>query len=132
MEPSERMRLARRYAGLSQSQLAQRVGVQRSAVSHWESPDGKSPNVAHLREVAMATGVQFEWLVTGRGAMQISPDLSMDSVPAAVGLLIEDDAELRLIRFYRNAALRARVLLIEFAEMMAAQRKGMQLKKRSR
>ena len=69
MDAPERVRMARRLAGLSQSQLAESVGVQRSAVSHWESPKGKSPSVSHLREVALATGTQFEWLATGRGPM---------------------------------------------------------------
>ena len=69
MTAQQRIRLARRHAGLSQAQLAEAVGVQRSAVSHWEAPQGKNPSVTHLREVALATGVQFEWLATGRGEM---------------------------------------------------------------
>jgi transcriptional regulator with XRE-family HTH domain len=52
---------------MSQMTLAEAVQVQRSAVSHWESAQAKNPSVSHLREIAMATGVQFEWLVTGRG-----------------------------------------------------------------
>lgn len=35
MTSQERIRLARRMAGLSQTQLAKIAGVQRSAVSHW-------------------------------------------------------------------------------------------------
>ena len=38
MNPQDRIRLARRHAGLSQARLAEAIGVQRSAVSHWESP----------------------------------------------------------------------------------------------
>ncbi|HEX2082446.1 MAG TPA: helix-turn-helix transcriptional regulator [Xanthomonadaceae bacterium] len=49
MSLQARIRMARRHAGLSQAALAQAVGVQRSAVSHWESPQAKSPRVAHLR-----------------------------------------------------------------------------------
>ena len=60
MTPQQRIRLARRHGGLSQTQLAQRVGVQRSAVSHWASANGKHPTVAHLCEIAQATGVNFE------------------------------------------------------------------------
>ena len=55
MSSQERIRLARRHAALSQSQLAQAVGVQRSAVSHWEAPQGKNPSVKHLRDVAVVT-----------------------------------------------------------------------------
>ena len=76
MTPQQRIRLARRHAGLSQAALGAAVGVQRSAVGHWESARGKHPSMAHLREIALITGVQFEWLATGRGKM----DLSLDTV----------------------------------------------------
>ena len=47
MTQQERIRLARRAAGMSQNQLAQAVGVQRSAVSHWEAPLGKASSETH-------------------------------------------------------------------------------------
>ena len=46
---AHRIRVARRSAGLSQAQLATELRVQRSAVSHWEAANAKSPNAAHLR-----------------------------------------------------------------------------------
>ena len=57
MHSQDRIRLARRHAGMSQARLAEAIGVQRSAVSHWESPQGKNPSVDHLRQVAMVAGV---------------------------------------------------------------------------
>ena len=36
MTPQQRIRLARRHAGLSQATLGTAVGVQRSAVGHWD------------------------------------------------------------------------------------------------
>ncbi|QCW25058.1 helix-turn-helix transcriptional regulator [Lysobacter enzymogenes] len=108
MTPQQRIRLARRHAGLSQAALGTAVGVQRSAVGHWESAQGKFPSVTHLREVALATGVQFEWLATGRGRMNLSQDTAMDSVAAADALLVEDALELRLLAAFREAPARAR------------------------
>lgn len=124
MTQQERIRLARRTAGLSQSQLAAAVGVQRSAVSHWEAPKGKNPNVAHLREVAHVTGIQFEWLVTGRGDMALSKDAQLDSIATADALLVENPLEFRLIQAFREAPLRARLSLLEVMEELAAQRTG--------
>src|SRR3569833_1267078 len=89
MTQQARIRLARRHAGMSQMTLAAAVQVQRSAVSHWESAQSKNPSVSHLRDIALATGVQFEWLVTGRGAMTLGPETRMDSVPTAEALLVE-------------------------------------------
>ena len=124
MSQPSRIRLARRHAGLSQMQLAQRVQVQRSAVSHWESTQAKNPSVGHLRQIATETGVQFEWLVTGRGAMTLCNDVRMDSVPTAQALLIEEPIELRLVQAFRNAAPKARVALVEIIEHLASQRTG--------
>ncbi|MGH8082785.1 MAG: helix-turn-helix transcriptional regulator [Lysobacter sp.] len=124
MTPQQRIRLARRHAGLSQAALGAAVGVQRSAVGHWESAQGKFPSVAHLREVAMVTGVQFEWLATGRGKMNLSQDTAMDSVAAAEALLVDDPLELRLIAAFREAPTRSRAPLVEVAEQLAELRTG--------
>jgi transcriptional regulator with XRE-family HTH domain len=124
MTQQERIRLARRTAGMSQQQLAQAVGVQRSAVSHWEAPQGKNPSVSHLREVALVSGIQFEWLVTGRGSMTLSKDTQLDSIATAEALLIEDPLEFRLVHAFREAPLRSRLALLEVMEELAAQRTG--------
>lgn len=124
MIPSQRIRLARRHAGFSQAALGAAVGVQRSAVSHWEARAGKSPNAAHLREVALATGVQFEWLATGRGKMGLSQEVALDSVAAADALLVDDPMELRLLAAFRDAPTLARAPLVEIAEQLAAHRIG--------
>ncbi len=124
MTQQSRIRLARRHAGLSQMQLAAAVNVQRSAVSHWESSQAKNPSVTHLREIAMTTGVQFEWLVTGRGAMSLCNEVRMDSVPTAAALLVEEPIELRLLHAFRDASPQARVSLVEVVEELAAQRTG--------
>jgi transcriptional regulator with XRE-family HTH domain len=124
MTAQQRMRLARRHAGMSQAALAKAVGVQRSAVSHWEATLGKSPSAAHLREAALATGVQFEWLATGRGRMNLSSDVAMDSVETADALLVDDPLELRLIAAFRDSPPRAQVPLVEIAEQLAEHRIG--------
>lgn len=123
MDAAGRMRIARRKAGLSQAKLAAVLGVQRSAVGHWESVDGKNPTMAHLRAVAVATQVQFEWLATGRGEMQLTREQREDSVSAASGLFIDDALEMRLVQACRGIPARARVSLLEVAEAMATGRK---------
>jgi transcriptional regulator with XRE-family HTH domain len=98
--------------------------VQRSAVSHWESSQAKNPSVTHLREIATITGVQFEWLATGRGGMSLGRDVRMDSVPTAAALLVEEPIELRLLHAFRDASPQARVSVVEVVEELAAQRTG--------
>lgn len=124
MSPQQRIRLARRHAGMSQATLGAAVGVQRSAVSHWEAARGKHASVEHLRTVAMATGVQFEWLATGRGRMTLSAETALDSVAAADALLVDDPLELRLLAAFRDAPTMSRAPLVEIAEQLASQRTG--------
>jgi len=126
MTPQQRIRLARRHAGLSQAALGAAVGVQRSAVGHWEAARGKFPSVAHLREIALITGVQFEWLATGRGTMGLSPDTALDSVAAADAMLVEDPLELRLMAAFRAAPTRSKAPLVEVVEQLAELRTGRQ------
>jgi transcriptional regulator with XRE-family HTH domain len=124
MTPQQRIRLARRHRGLSQAALGAAVGVQRSAVGHWEAARGKYPSVAHLREIAMVTGVQFEWLATGRGTMSLSADTALDSVAAADALLVDDPLELRLLVAFREAPTRSKAPLVEVVEQLAQLRTG--------
>ncbi len=118
------MRLARRHVSLSQAQLASAVGVQRSAVSHWEAPNSKNPSLANLREVATITRVHFEWLATGRGAMTLSRDEVLDSVATTEALLVDDVLEMRLVNAFRDAPARARIAVVEVVEQLATQRGG--------
>ncbi|MFZ5636397.1 MAG: helix-turn-helix transcriptional regulator [Pseudomonadota bacterium] len=131
MNPRDRIRLARRHAGLSQARLAEAIGVQRSAVSHWESPQGKNPSVDHLRAVATVAKVAFEWLATGRGKMELSEEAVLDSVSAADAILVEDPLELRLLQAFRESPPRTRVSLVEIVEELAAKRLGRTRPKRS-
>lgn len=124
MTPQQRIRLARRHAGVSQAHLAKTVGVLRSAVSHWESTLAKNPSTNHLRAIALATGVQFEWLATGRGEMVTTRDAELDAVAAADALLVEDPVEQRLLLAYRAAPVRARLAVVELIEELAMQRTG--------
>lgn len=113
---------ARKRAGLSQAELARRLDVQRSAVSHWECRNGRNPSIDHLRQLAQVTQVHFEWLATGRGAMALAPESLLDAVSAADALLIDDDQEMRLITALRLCSARSRAAIGELVDQLAAKR----------
>ncbi len=119
-----RISTARRYANLTQEQLATRAGVSRSAVGHWERRSGRNPTNTHMRRIARATGVQFEWLATGRGVMPMPRETVLDSVPAADAILVEEELEMRLIHAFRHAPPRSHVALVEVVEHLALLRAG--------
>jgi transcriptional regulator with XRE-family HTH domain len=76
-----------RESGLSQSELARRVGVTRASVNGWLQ--GRAVNIRphHLFPLADQLGVEARWLATGRGPR--------DKQPMSNG-------ELKLISEYRS------------------------------
>lgn len=63
----QRLRQAREQAGLSQSELARRVGIKQPTVSDLEQD--KSKDSRYTVQLAKATGANATWLATGRGEM---------------------------------------------------------------
>lgn len=67
-------------------------------------------NGASTTNTCSATGVNFEWLTTGRGALRFQP--SLDDVPAADMEIVEDPLELRLLRVFRAAPQRQQARIV--------------------
>jgi len=70
-----RIKNLREERGYSQGELARRVGVTQPTVSDWEN-NKTEPAVDNLRILATELEVFFEWLATGRGPQQYSPQTS--------------------------------------------------------
>lgn len=68
------MRRARRYAGLTQKQLADAVGIRQPTLSDLEKGDSRSS--AYLVQIARACKVNADWLATGRGEMEATDNVS--------------------------------------------------------
>lgn len=118
MKLSERIRLARRRAELSQVALAERIGVRRSAVSNWESTGAGKPSTANLIEIANATAVSMEWLATGRGRIAVADDETEDA-PAADAELVDEPSERRLLADFRSLSHRSQLLLLDLLKELA-------------
>ncbi|SEJ50258.1 helix-turn-helix transcriptional regulator [Pseudomonas sp. NFR16] len=72
MNLSERIKAARKHAGLTQKQLAFKVGIAQTAISQLES--GKTLRSTYLFNIAEACDVSGGWLATGSGNMtDLSP-----------------------------------------------------------
>lgn len=66
----ERLRYAREKRGLSQEDLAERLGLERtsaSSVVRWES--GTQPKANRIEQIVRALDVDGDWLLTGDGEM---------------------------------------------------------------
>ncbi len=78
MTLGERIQSCRKRAGLSQEQLAERLGVSRQAVSKWES-DAAQPELDKVVALARVFGITTDQLLLGTG-----PAPQMPSDPALV------------------------------------------------
>jgi transcriptional regulator with XRE-family HTH domain len=99
-----RIRATRRERGLTQDELAERVGVSRSAVAQWET--GRTGQVTgNLSRIAGALQVNVEFLMVG------------DDKRAA-GEVGQGD-ELALLRLYRECEPEDRQMLLRTARRLA-------------
>ena len=62
---SSRIRSARISNGLSQTDLAKALSVNRATVGHWERDASFSPTIDHLQGMARVMNVSVSWLVVG-------------------------------------------------------------------
>lgn len=110
---ADRIRMARRKAGLSQSKAAEGLGVHRGTVGHWERGAGHRPTSGNLMQLAMLLAVSYEWLATGRGSMQ----LSSDDVPAArLDYFAQSDDEEALLLAFRKLPVHRREAVVDLAQ----------------
>ena len=108
---TERLRNARKSRGLSQAELAQRAGLEPSAVSHFEA-GRRQPSFHNLRKLADSLGVTTDYLL-GR-------DLDLGASGPAVEGLWKRVAELSDVE---------RELLDSVAETLIAKRKKFEQEK---
>lgn len=112
-----RIRTARIRAGLSQADLAQHIGVSRTAVANWESSKSRTrPSSGRLEAISHLAGVSWEWLATGRGSAAVSDD----SVLAADADLVEDPIERRLLQLFRQGTDKYKRALMALLESQPA------------
>lgn len=117
MELGERVRTARRYAKLTQVQLAERVGMEQQTLSDLER--GKNATSSKLTDIAFACGVEPLWILREEGPMEAQLHRTpgdMDQLLAAIIALVDTvstrtqaegkelGARLRLLREDRQKA----------------------------
>ena len=120
-----RIRSARQAARLTQTELAARLGLSRSAVAQWESTTGSMPSTASFAGIAAALACNFEWLATGQGPRMPGrsqmPDARGDASPAVdVRYFARNDDEERLMEAFRALDDFDRTTVITLVETLSA------------
>ncbi len=89
----DRLAAAREAAGMTQSQIARRLGVKKATIAGWEN-DLSEPRANRLSMLAGMVNVSIMWLLTGEGeGMDAPADPEEDTIELASAV-----AELRAIR----------------------------------
>lgn len=89
----DRVAGAREYAGMTQVQLARRLGVKKATIAAWED-DLSEPRANKLSMMAGLLNVSIMWLLTGEGDGMDATSLTGDTDSELTDLV----AELRTIR----------------------------------
>ncbi len=119
---SDRIRLARKAARLSQATLAAEMQVTASAAAQWEHPHGTRPNIGNLQGIAKATGASFEWLATGNGVHWADRRGRREIETPAVALegFARNLLEETLLKHFRDMPAKRGELLVAMAAELAA------------
>ena len=90
----DRVTGAREAAGMSQAELAKRIGVKVKTVRGWEN-DQSEPRANKLQMLAALLGVSMMWLMSGQGEGIESPEV-IESGDKAMDQILIDLRQLRL------------------------------------
>ena len=113
MKMQERIRRARRKAGLSQAALADLVKVRRSAVSNWESAKDVLPSMQNLVAIAPPNALN-----------ELRDPEALADIPTADAELVDAHEERELLAAFRNLPRRSQQLVMELTEALQASRRG--------
>lgn len=89
----DRIAGAREAAGMTQKDLANRLGIKLDTLKGWEN-DIKEPRANKLQMVAGVLGVSISWLLTGTGEGPTEP-VETGEVPADLSSLLGEMRSLR-------------------------------------
>ena len=90
----DRLAAAREQAGMSQSQLAKRLGVKKATMSSWEQ-DLSEPRANKLSMAAGMLNVSIMWLLTGEGDGMQTPIDEEDEATVDLTYALRELREIR-------------------------------------
>ncbi len=95
---TDRIRVARKQAGLSQADVAKALRLSSSAVSQWEQGLSKNIRLSHFFALARLLRQDPQWLATGQVFPRAREPVVMSPTPDSPSLTSEEKALLHQIR----------------------------------
>jgi transcriptional regulator with XRE-family HTH domain len=139
MTIAQRIKAERQMRGMTQTELARRVGVAREAVTQWEGGDARGLRPENLVRTAQELNVAIEWLVFGTSPKRPTRCSSHEPGNAPLGNppdIVNEAMELNapaesdppldlvneaveLILLYRQIPAESRAIVTQFFEVLA-------------
>ncbi len=106
----ERLKLARKSKGITQDSLAEQIGSTRSVITNIEYGKVTEPQPLALNAICEVLNINKEWLMTGKGEMDVQPKVIDKSTKILSEIYIlakqlseeEQDYILDLIKTYQK------------------------------
>ena len=76
---AEKLKSIRKQAGMSQEQLAEKLGVSRQAVTKWET-NGGIPDIENIMAISALFGISIDELLMGASAWHPIPFLRFRTI----------------------------------------------------
>ncbi len=93
----DRLALARDRQGLTQAQLARRLGLRVQTIRNWEN-DRSEPRANKLQMLAGILNVSMVWLLTGEGAGAPHAAVETENAPLELSEALSEIRDLRLLQ----------------------------------
>lgn len=100
---SENLKAIRTAKGMTQDQLAQKLGVQRQSIVEWEKPNGKRPDFFNL--VCLVTTLEVSWNKLMDGEVQTVKEAipewkHMEGIVKALQIFVQATEKVRKETFH--------------------------------
>jgi len=115
-----RIRIARELAGLSQEQLAEKVGIRQQSLQAAEVGETAMPR--KIKQIALVLDVNLNWLITGEGDIK-SHKSEIDSAIFRIVGILANSQKMEILKLAENFKARNEELFNEIGEIMTANKK---------
>jgi transcriptional regulator with XRE-family HTH domain len=116
MSIGSRIKETRKFRGMSQKDLAAKIGIKQPSLSELET--GESTGTTYLARIASVLGVNPLWLETGKGSRDAADAPASGSMAGMLELKAETASELKMLVVYRSANDREREAIDDVVEQM--------------
>ena len=86
----ERLKMARKYKGLTQDKLAEKIGTSRGVITNLEHDKTETPQPLIINAICATLEISQEWLISGTGEMNNSESIKSSNILSEIYSISKD------------------------------------------